>query len=98
MAGPGFEVISVALAADGWRAVFSGSGGPFVHPLVCWGVFRKTAAGAPAENVVAGVLAERQPGGRVRSLFCAEEAEHFDGYLAPDEPDPPPAKRITCTS
>jgi hypothetical protein len=87
MAAPTFEAISLAPAADGWRAVLSGNGA-FTVPLVCWGVFRKTAAGAPAENVIAGVVADRQPGGPIRFLVCAEEMSNFEGYLSPGEPDP----------
>jgi hypothetical protein len=89
MAAPTFEAISLAPAADGWRAVLSGGSGAFTVPLVCWGVFRKTAAGAPAENVIAGVVTDRQPGGPIRFLVCAEEMSNFEGYLSPGEPDPP---------
>jgi hypothetical protein len=88
MAAPTFEALSLASAAAGWRAVYSGGGGAFAVPLVSWGVFRKTAAGAPVE-VIAGVVPDRQPGGPIRFLVCAEEQSNFEGYLEPGEPDPP---------
>jgi hypothetical protein len=88
MAAPTFEAVGLAPAVDGWRAVYSGSGGTFAVPLVCWGVFRKTTSGAPAENVIAGVVSDRQPGGPIRFLVCAEEQSNFEGYLEPGEPNP----------
>jgi hypothetical protein len=88
MAEPTFDVISLAPAADGWRAIFSANSGAMTAPLVCWGAFRKKTPGHPDETLISGVIADRRPHGPVRFLIPAAGAGNFEGYLEPGQPDP----------
>jgi hypothetical protein len=88
MAEPIFEAVSLGPPAEGWRAIFSDSGGAQIAPLVCWGTFRKKTPGHPDETLISGVMADRSPGGPVRFLVPAAAAANFEGYLAPGQPDP----------
>ena len=88
MAGHTFEVVSLGPPADGWRAIFSGNGGPQTAPLVCWGTFRKKTPGHPDETLISGVIANNSPGGPVRFLIPAAGQANFEGYLAPDQHEP----------
>jgi hypothetical protein len=89
MAEPTFEVIGLGPPADGWRAIFSGDGGPGTEPLVCWGAFRKRTPGHPDETLISGVVTDSSPGGPVRFLIPAAGVANFEGYLEPGQPDPP---------
>jgi hypothetical protein len=88
MAEPTFDVISLAPAADGWRAIFSENSGAMTAPLVCWGAFRKKTPGHPDETLISGVITDRQPHGPVRFLIPAAGLTNFEGYLEPGQPDP----------
>jgi hypothetical protein len=88
MTQPTFEVISLGPPADGWRAIFSGSG-TGIAPLVCWGAFRKKTPGHPDMTLISGVIADSSPGGPVRFLIPAAGTANFEGYLEPGQPDPP---------
>ena len=63
MAEPTFDVISLASAADGRRAVFSEDSGAMTAPLVCRGAFCKKAPGHPDKTLISGVITDRQPHG-----------------------------------
>ena len=89
MTQPTFEVISLGPPADGWRAIFSGSSGTGIAPLVCWGGFRKKTLGHPDITLISGVIADSSPGGPVRFLIPAAGTANFEGYLEPGQPDPP---------
>ena len=63
MAEPTFDVISLAPAADGRRAIFSEDSGAMTAPLVCRGAFCKKAPGRPDKTLISGVITDRQPHG-----------------------------------
>jgi hypothetical protein len=88
MAETTFELISLCPAETGWRAVFS-NGSTSTVPVVAWGVFRKRQGSQDLGTSMQGLLADRQPGGPIRSFNCAAAASNFEGYLSPDMPEPP---------
>jgi hypothetical protein len=83
MAETTFDLVDLCPAAPGWRAVFSGGGTSTDH-VVAWGVFRKKAGGLDMGTAMEGIVADRQPGGPVRSFECAAAMSNFEGYLPPD--------------
>jgi hypothetical protein len=67
-----------------------------VIPIIAWGVFhwtkRRKSDGSLVENlgnIMAGVIANVQPGGPIRSFSCAAGLSKLDGYLSPQMQDPP---------
>jgi hypothetical protein len=91
MAEMTFELISLCPAEPDWRIVFSesSSGSVFTVPVVAWGVFRKRRGSEDLGTSMEGLLADVQPGGPVRSFSCAAATSNFEGYLAPNMPEPP---------
>ena len=63
MAEPTFDVISLAPAADGRRAIFSEDSGAMTAPLVCRGAFCKKAPGRPDKTLISGVITDHEPHG-----------------------------------
>jgi hypothetical protein len=88
VAEPTFDVITLAPAAGGWRAIFSDDSGAMTAPLVYWGAFRKKTPGHRDETLISAVITDRQPRGPVRFLIPAAGATNFEGYLEPGQPDP----------
>ncbi len=86
MADPTFELIGIGPSADGWRAIFSSTGGQSLAPLVCWAAYRKKTTGQPDETLISGVVADSSPGGPVRYLIPAAAEANFEGYFAPGQP------------
>jgi hypothetical protein len=87
-----YDLVSLGPDATGWRVVAGGS----VIPIVAWGVFhwtkRRKSDGSLVENlgnIMAGVIANVQPGGPIRDFGCAAGLSKLDGYLSPQMQDPP---------
>jgi len=89
MAETTFELISLCSAEPGWRAVISGGSGAEV-PVVAWGVFRKRRGSQDLGTSMQGLLAVAPQPGTPIIFNCAAAVSGFEGYFAPDMPEPSP--------
>lgn len=86
-----YDLVGLGPDAEGWRAIAGGA----AIPVIAWGVFhwtkRSESDGSITGDfgrVMAGLVAQIQPGGPVGGFLCAAELLGFSGYLSPQMPDP----------